>query len=374
MNGSNTNVTQTTAGITNAKLYTNGNPSNWKPLAYGTNTNEPLPTKEGFQNTALAQQYGGGHAGGWVARLPPSWVPFVQLARLSPPAAIALIYFPHFFGVIHAAILQRSPASQVLGAALLMLGGTFFFSNAAHAWNDLIDAPLDAAVARTSKRPIPRGAVTPRGAFLFALSQAIGAAVFLFFLPQGSAAYAIPNIIGTTYYPWAKRHTNFAQLVLGFCLAWGIIMGSAAMGLKPFTGGPFFGGGGLWVESSTAYLFLASILWTTIYDTIYAHQDLQDDLKVGLKSFAVLMRENTKPLLWFLLADMLVLLGVCGWINGFGLQYYIIATGGCFSGLGIMIAKVELKNSSSCWWWFRYGFWLAGGSIAGGLLSEYILM
>lgn len=373
MNSPNTDVTHTIAGLTNGKSQPNGSATNGKPNGHA-NTSEPRSTKDTFQNTALAQQYGGGHVGGWVARLPPTWIPFVQLARLSPPAAIALIYFPHFFGVIHAAILQRSPVPQVLAAAALMLGGTFFFSNAAHAWNDLIDAPIDAAVARTSKRPIPRGAVTHRAAFLFAASQAVGAAVFLYLLPAGSLVYAAPNIVGTTYYPWAKRHTNFAQLVLGFCLAWGIIMGSVAMGLQPFGGGPLFGGGAAWVNWSTTYLFLACILWTTIYDTIYAHQDLQDDLKVGLKSFAVLMRENTKPLLWFLLADMLALLGVCGWVNGFGLLYYLIAAGGCFSGLGTMISRVELKDSSSCWWWFRYGFWLAGGSIAGGLLSQYILM
>jgi 4-hydroxybenzoate polyprenyltransferase len=364
MNGKESNgTTQTVNGYQNG--YQNGN---------GIHNRKPV-SKESFQNTELAQQYGGGHAGGWVGKLPASWVPFVQLARLSPPAAIALIYFPHFFGVIHAAILQRSPITQVLRAAGLMLGGTFFFSNAAHAWNDLIDAPIDKSIARTSKRPIPRGDITPRAAFIFAVSQALGAALFLPFLPSGTAMYALPNIIGTTYYPWAKRHTNFTQLVLGFCLAWGIIMGSAAMEVKPFTGGPFGDkGDGISVEPSTLYLFIACILWTTIYDTIYAHQDLQDDLKVGVKSFAVMMRENTKPFLWFLLFCKLGFLITVGKLNGFGILYYLIATGGCASGLGVMIAKVELKSSGSCWWWFRYGFWLAGGSIALGLLSEYILM
>ncbi|KAI1499598.1 UbiA prenyltransferase family-domain-containing protein [Biscogniauxia marginata] len=328
----------------------------------------------GFRNTALAQQYGGGHAGGWVGRLPASWVPFVQLARLSPPAALFLIYFPHFFGVILAAVIQRSPVSQVLRACFVMFGGSFFFSNAAHGWNDLVDAPIDKSIARTSKRPIPRGAITPRAAFLFTVSQALGAASFLLLMPSGSAIYAVPNIISTTYYPWAKRHTNFAQLVLGFCLAWGIIMGSCTMGLEPFTGGPFGGTEGLWAHPSIACLFLASILWTIIYDTIYAHQDLKDDLRVGLKSIAVLFKDHTKTFLWLVLGCMITFLSAVGNLEGMGIQFSLIAGGGSALSLGAMIANVKLKDSGSCWWWFRYGFWLAGGSIAVGLLSEYVLM
>ncbi|XDG02655.1 hypothetical protein ABKA04_002270 [Annulohypoxylon sp. FPYF3050] len=332
----------------------------------------------GFQNNALAQQYGGGHAGGWVGLLPLSWVPYVQLARLSPPAGFFLIYFPHFFGIILAAIIQRSPISQVLHAGVVMFGGSFFFSNAAHGWNDLIDAPIDKSIARTSKRPIPRGAISPRAAFIFTITQGIGAALFLLLMPSGSAIYAVPNIIGTYYYPWAKRHTNFAQFVLGFCLAWGIIMGSCAMGLKPFTGGPFGAEGGwkplFWVEPSTACLFTASILWTVIYDSIYAHQDVKDDIKVGLKSFAVLLKDQTKPVLWVSLGCMIALLYTCGNLLNMGIQFHVIAAGGSLLSLGAMIANVELKDSASCWWWFRYGFWLAGGAIAGGLLSEYVLL
>ncbi|KAI1204148.1 UbiA prenyltransferase [Annulohypoxylon truncatum] len=331
-----------------------------------------------FQNNALAQQYGGGHAGGWVGLLPSSWVPYVQLARLSPPAALFLIYFPHFFGVILAAIIKRSPVSQVLHAGAVMFGGSFFFSNAAHGWNDLIDAPIDKSIARTSKRPIPRGAISPRGAFIFTATQAIGAASFLLLMPSGSAIYAVPNIIGTYYYPWAKRHTNFAQIVLGFCLAWGIMMGSCAMGLKPFTGGPFGAEDGwkmhFWVEPSIACLFLASILWTVIYDSIYAHQDVKDDIKVGLKSIAVLLKDQTKPALWLSLGCMVALLYTCGSLLDMGIQFHVIAAGGSLLSLGAMIANVELKDSASCWWWFRYGFWLAGGAIAGGLLSEYVLL
>ncbi|KAI1368144.1 UbiA prenyltransferase family-domain-containing protein [Xylaria arbuscula] len=341
-------------------------------------TAEALAPHTAFEDAALAQQYGGHHSGGWVGRLPVSWVPYIQLARLSPPAALFLIYFPHFFGIVLAALIQRSSASEVLRAGLVMFGGSFFFSNAAHGWNDLVDAPIDQAIARTSKRPIPRGAITPRAAFIFTISQGIGAALFLLLMPSGSAIYAVPNIIGTIYYPWAKRHTNFAQLVLGWCLAWGIIMGSCSMGLKPFTGGPFGYDSNtyaaVWVQPSIACVFFASILWTIIYDTIYAHQDLKDDLKVGVKSIAVLFRDQTKVLLWLVLGCMIALLFMAGLLEQMGWQYYFIAAGGSAISLGAMISNVELKDSASCWWWFRYGFWLAGSAIAGGLFSEYLLL
>ncbi|KAI0199426.1 UbiA prenyltransferase family-domain-containing protein [Astrocystis sublimbata] len=353
-------------------------PTHNQPLLNTRDAEACLVPKE-YEDGTLSEQYGGKHAGGWVDRLPVSWVPYIQLARLSPPAALFLIYFPHFFGIILAALIQRSPASQVMRAGLVMFGGSFFFSNAAHGWNDLVDAPIDRAISRTSKRPIPRGAITPRAALIFTLSQGFGAALFLLLMPAGSAIYAVPNIIGTIYYPWAKRHTNFAQLVLGWCLAWGIVMGSCAMGLKPFTGGPFgsndlFAWEAISVQPSVACIFFASILWTVVYDTIYAHQDLKDDLKVGVKSIAVLFRDMTKVFLWLCLGCMVALLSMAGLLEQMGWQYYVIAAGGSAVSLGAMIANVELKDSASCWWWFRYGFWLAGSSIAGGLVSDYLLL
>jgi 4-hydroxybenzoate polyprenyltransferase len=117
---------------------------------------------------------------------------------------------------------------------------------------------------------------------------------------------------------------------------------------------------------------VASTLWTMIYDTVYAHQDLKDDIKAGIKSLAVLYRDGTKSLLWQLLALMAALLTACGRLNEMSIMYYLVAVGGTVVSLGSMIAKVDLKSAESCWWWFGNGFWFAGGSIAGGLLVEYL--
>lgn len=296
-----------------------------------------------------------------------SWLPYIQLARLSPPAGIALIYFPHLFGILHAAIAQRAPPPDVVRASLLMLGGTVFFSNAAHVWNDFIDAPLDAKVERTRERPIPRGAVSPTAALIFTITQAVAAAALLPLVGSGfvqSAVYALPSIVGSMYYPWAKRHTNAPQLVLGLCLAWEIPMGSLALAKECFgfdTKSWRFS-----VDPAATCLFRASVLWTMIYDTIYAHQDPEDDVQVGIKSLAVLYRGRTKTLLWRLLALIAVLQVAAGWLTDMRPLFYVIAAGGSVCSLESMIKRVELQRTDSCWWWFSNGFWYAGGSITAG--------
>jgi 4-hydroxybenzoate polyprenyltransferase len=312
---------------------------------------------------SLSQQYGGVHAGGsWIDCLPRSWIPYVQLARLSPPVAVLLIYLPHLFGVLHAAAAYHHQSPQVLQVSAKLLGGSLFFSNAAHAWNDMIDAPIDGLVTRTKNRPIVRGDITPRAALIFAIVQGLLAASFLLLLPRPAAIATVPTIIGTTYYPWAKRHTYFPQAVLGFCLAWGIMVGSAAAGMqKP------------WKDPALLSLVVVSALWTIIFDTIYAHQDVEDDINAGVRSTAVLFGRHTKAFLWISLALMGVCIVAYGRLAALGLGYYVITLGGCLVSLGTMIAQVDLSDKADCWWWFASDFWFTAASIVGGLLIEYLL-
>lgn len=335
---------------------------NQKPRAVANGNTNGIPNGIAKDLKGLSQQYGGVHAGGWVDLLPASWVPYVQLSRLSPPAGFFLIFFPHFFGVMHAASVHQSSINEVLRASGILLGGSFFCNNASHAWNDLIDASIDAKIARTKTRPIPRGAISPFSAFVFAVSQSLGAAAFLLFLPKDTAIATIPTIIGTTYYPFAKRHTHLPQLLLGFCLTWGIMIGSSCMGVeKP------------WTDPSTIYLLVASIIWVVIFDTIYAHQDLADDLKNGVKSMAVLFRNYAKVLLWTLFLGMIASLIASGFYGNMGVPYYTLTVAGCVFSVGTMVCKVDLSEPGSCWLWFSNGFWLTGLGIAGGLFAEYAL-
>ncbi|KAK3685172.1 UbiA prenyltransferase family-domain-containing protein [Podospora appendiculata] len=310
---------------------------------------------------ALSQQYGGLHAGSWVDLLPASWIPYVQLSRLSPPVGFFLIVFPHLFGVMHAACVHgHGGIEHAARVSLLLVGGSFFCNNASHAWNDLVDAPIDAQIARTKMRPIPRGAISRRAALVFAISQAVGAAVSLLGLPHDTGFVVLPNVLATAYYPFAKRHTHLAQLVLGVCLTWGVMVGSSAMGVdQP------------WRDPSTVWLLVGSILWVVIFDTIYAHQDLADDIRVGVKSTAVLFGSLARAMLWFLGGGMVAALTASGYYGHMGPAYYALTVGGCAVSVGAMLAKVDLGDPASCWMWFSQGFWATGAAIASGLLVEF---
>lgn len=307
--------------------------------------------------------YLGGDRPTWVDYVPLSWRPYIQLTRINATAPLLLIFLPHFFGVFHTAIAHRGAfkVEDILYVCVLLLGGSLFYSNAAHAWDDLVDAPVDRKMERTKNRPIARGAISTQAAFLFTAAQAFGAAGFLLFLHPAAAASAVPSVVAATYYPWAKRHTHFPQAVLGFCLAWGVMVGSASLGVRR-----------PWEDPSRLCLVLACTLWTMIYDTIYAYQDVPDDMKIGLKSTAVLFRNHMKPFLWTLLVGLAASLHCCGILSGMGPSYFLVAEGGCLLSVGLMIYKVDLSSKASCYKWFSTGFWVPGFSLAFGFVGEYL--
>ncbi|KAK3302996.1 UbiA prenyltransferase family-domain-containing protein [Chaetomium strumarium] len=369
---------------------------------------------------SVSTQYSSDRATGWVSHLPPSWVPYVQLARLTLPAALMLIYLPTLFGVLLAAVLgevHHHPSHSPGYTCFVLLVASFFFSNAAHVWDDLVDAPIDALVARTARRPIPRGAVSRPAALAFGVANALGAAATLawgFPDPALAFRYAAPNILATTYYPFAKRHTNLPQLVLGFCLAWGVVMGAVAVGCEPYyyshhhhttasstttttittatlipallTLGP------LTMRTPFLALHAACTLWSAIYDTIYAAEDYDHDVALGVGSLVVLCGgprgPHTKRVLYLLLACLGGCLVVCGLSTtrtgkvgmetgvGMGMSwwYYAVAPVGATAALGAMIRDVDLEDPKSTWWWFRYGYWFVAGSIVVGLAGEVALV
>lgn len=328
---------------------------NDKPVTHGHS--------ESKGSVSPPKRFDGVTMGAWVDLLPASWKPYIQIARLSPPVPLLLIYFPHLFGVAHAAVTQGFPLPDIVRVATILFGGSIFFSNAIHGWNDLIDAPIDAQIPRTRNRPIPRGAITPRGAFVFTISQALMALCFFLLLPVESAWCSIPAIVSNYYYPYSKRHTNFPQVVLGVALQWAVVLGHTAMGT-----------GSSWTDPSVLCLFFASFLWTVVYDTVYGFQDYDMDIKLGVGSTAVLFgRSSGKFILRVLSNAVVALLSASGYIAGMTWVYFAITCGGSFVSLNLMMRMVELDSPESCSWWFAYGFWGPAVSISLGLLSEYLI-
>lgn len=339
----------------------------------------------------------------------PSWsVPYAQLMRIEKPHGYYTVLFPHLYGLLWASIaVQRfdmalsAPStvsdftdavsdqislSTLLQPAWWFVLGSVLLRGAACTWNDTIDAPYDRVVARCRHRPVARGALSSGRALSFMLVQSIFGLLALGQLPSPvtCAASALPLVILSGLYPWAKRITNYAQLMLGVALACGQIVGiAAAIGLtrgsddytktarlgiiSVWNGTP--DGKRMWCVA--ACFGGANVLSAMIVDTVYAHQDLQDDIKAGLKSTAVRWRDRTKPMLTLMSIANIAVLTVGGLLMGMHGTFYGIAVCGTAVVFGWMTWNVNLQDSASCGNWFRTSILWSGLALLTGLCGEF---
>lgn len=304
---------------------------------------------------------------GFNSKLPSSWVPYAELMRLERPAGLYAFYFPYLIGLAYAACIGEpdppSPARVcVLGA--LFLVWNIILRGAACAWNDNQDQEFDRQIARCRNRPIARGAVSTSQGHVFTAALCLALAPILAFLPVDCTYHTVPMVILFGLYAFAKRVTYYPQVVLGFPFAWAIFFCCAALHVDPL--GPRY-------LPPTASLFAANVLWTISYDTIYAHQDIKDDVKAGVKSMAVRFANNTKLLVSVLSVAQVSLLVLTGWLTNLSPVYFVGTCAGTAIALASMIADVDLHNPSSCAWWFHWQFWFVGGSMASGMFGDYLL-
>ena len=270
--------------------------------------------------------------GNWVDGVAPAWArPYLRLARLDRPIGSWLLLMPCWWSVGLAAVHARSQVN--LWHVLLCFVGAFAMRGAGCTWNDIVDRDLDAQVERTRSRPIPSGQVTIASAAAFLVLQAlVGLAVLLqfnrFTVYVGFASLAVVAI-----YPFMKRITYWPQIVLGLAFSWGALMGWAAafgrLGAPPLL------------------LYVGSIAWVIGYDTIYAHQDREDDALIGVKSTALLFGERTKLMLslFYVLAVLLIAAAGCtagaGPVFGIGLL--------AFAGhLAWQVVRLDIDDPDRC--------------------------
>jgi len=236
----------------------------------------------------------------WAERLAPAAaLPYVRLARLDRPIGTWLLLFPGWW-----AIALAAPGRPDLWLMLLFGIGAVAMRGAGCTLNDIVDREFDAKVARTRARPLPSGAVSVRQAVIFmALQLAIGAAVLFSLTPLAiGLGFAVLLLIGT--YPFMKRITYWPQLFLGLNFNWGALLGWAAA-----TGR---------LDAAALLLYAGGISWTLGYDTIYAHQDKDDDVLIGVKSSALALGERTRPFLAAFYAVALLLWAAAGATAGRG--------------------------------------------------------
>src|ERR1700754_990247 len=219
--------------------------------------------------------------GNWVDTRAPSWSrPYLRLARYDRPIGSCLLLLPCWWSAALAAGVAGDVRGLPLFVALFFIGA-FVMRGAGCTWNDITDRDLDALVERTRSRPIPAGQVSVPQAMAFLVVQAlIGLAVLVQF-NRFAVATGIASLAIVAVYPFMKRITWWPQVVLGLAFSWGALMGWAET----------FGR----LDWPAMTLYAAAIAWTIGYDTIYAHQDKEDDAIVGLKSTALRFGPRTKP-------------------------------------------------------------------------------
>ncbi|KAH8599155.1 UbiA prenyltransferase family-domain-containing protein [Bisporella sp. PMI_857] len=304
---------------------------------------------------------------GPLSLLPASWIPYAELVRLDKPAGTYYLFFPCLFSTLLAAPLAVPMASplSVVGTSLLFFSGALIMRGAGCTINDLWDRNLDPHVRRTRLRPIARGAVTPFNALAFTGVQLIAGLGILVQFPYQCLFYGIPSLLFVTAYPLAKRVTHYPQAMLGLTFSWGAIMGFPALGVDLLHNNAALTAAGL--------LYASNVAWTVLYDMIYAHMDIKDDAKAGIKSIALRHDAQTKQILSGLAVTQIGLLAAAGFAAGAGPVFFAGSCGGAGVTLAIMIKRVNLKSVKDCWWWFVNGCLLTGGAISAGLGGDYLL-
>ncbi|KAL6412859.1 4-hydroxybenzoate polyprenyltransferase, mitochondrial [Ilyonectria robusta] len=302
---------------------------------------------------------------GILSKLPASWVPYAELIRLDKPAGTYYLFFPCLFSTLLAAPMAAPMASpgSVIGTSLLFFSGALIMRSAGCSINDLWDRNLDPHVTRTRLRPIARGAITPFKGLVYTGGQLLAGLVVLLQFPLPCFFYAVPSLLFVASYPLAKRVTYYPQFVLGLTFSWGAIMGFPALGVDLLTHSS--------ASTAAGFLYASNVAWTVLYDMIYAHMDIKDDVKAGIKSIALKHDAETKQVLAGLAVTQVSLLAAAGVAAGAGPTFFIGSCGGALVALGVMIKRVNLKNVKDCWWWFINGCWITGGVISLGMAADY---
>ena len=293
----------------------------------------------------------------WATRLPPALLPYAQLMRLERPIGWWLLLLPCWWGM-GLAQLSLGGGMPNLWHGLLFMIGAIVMRGAGCVVNDLADQDFDAKVDRTKNRPLPSGRVNRKQAYMFLAGLLlIGLLVLVQFNPL-TIITSIASLAIVAVYPFMKRITYVPQLVLGMAFNWGALVGFTAE-TNSFS-------------IATVVLYLGGISWTMAYDTIYAHQDKEDDVLIGLKSTALLFGKSTKSWLIVFFTLSLALLTYALWL----------AHAPPIAHIGILAAALHAiwqvrnfddANSALCLQLFRanrnFGLLIVVGMIAGCFLK-----
>ena len=301
-------------------------------------------------------------SGHWVYRVLPRWLwPYAQLARWDRPIGVWLLMWPCWWSAALAASAYPLPGEPLLSLLpspsnlLLFLVGAIAMRGAGCTYNDIVDEDIDAQVERTRSRPLPSGQVSGKQAWAFLVVQAlVGLGVLLQF-NSFAILLGVLSLAVVAAYPFMKRITYWPQFVLGLAFSWGALMGWAAEFAD--------------LDGPAYLLYAGSILWVIGYDTIYAHQDKEDDALVGVKSTARLFGDQTKSWLVGLYGGALMLFALAFAAAGAPLPALAGLPAAAIH-MGRQIVALDINDPAQCLRLFRsnsaVGWLIFLGLVAGG--------
>jgi len=276
--------------------------------------------------------------GNWVDTWAPAPTrPYLRMIRADRPIGTWLLLWPCWWSTALAAVAAGDAVPNLWFLALFAVGA-FVMRGAGCVYNDIVDQDVDAAVARTRSRPLPSGQVSETAAKIFMLALAFTGFLVLIQFNAFTIVLGIASLGIVAIYPFMKRITHWPQAVLGLAFSWGALMGWAAV----------FGG----LDLAPVLLYMACMAWTIGYDTIYAHQDKEDDALIGLKSTALKFGERTKPWMVLFYGVAIAGIGAAGWLAGAGPVFLVgLALGAAH--LGWQIATLDVNDGDNCLKRFR---------------------
>uniref|UniRef100_A0A0E0LUK6 4-hydroxybenzoate polyprenyltransferase, mitochondrial n=1 Tax=Oryza punctata TaxID=4537 RepID=A0A0E0LUK6_ORYPU len=296
---------------------------------------------------------------------PPSWVdrwvlpraarPYAMLARLDKPIGTWLLAWPSFWSITMAAMPGEMPDMRMLA---LFACGSVLIRGAGCTINDLLDRDIDRKVERTKSRPLASGVLTPTQGVGFLGFQLLLGLPILLQLNNFSQILGVFSLLLVFSYPLMKRYTYWPQAYLGLVFNWGALIGWAAMK-------------GTIDPAIILPLYTAGICWTLVYDTIYAHQDKEDDLKVGVKSTALRFGDSTKPWISGFGATCIANLALSGYKADLAWPYYPFLVAAS-AHLAWQVSTVDLSDRLDCNRKFVSNKWFGALIFAGILCGRLV--
>jgi 4-hydroxybenzoate polyprenyltransferase len=275
--------------------------------------------------------------GNWVDRAPMRAQPYLRLMRADRPIGVWLLLTPCFWGLALAASAGHGGARLLWYAGLLAIGA-YVMRGAGCAYNDIVDRDFDGRVERTALRPIPSGQISLRQAWAFLIALCLIGLLILIQLNSFAIFVGLASLALVAIYPFMKRITYWPQAWLGLTFNWGALVGYAAAAGK--------------LSPGAIAIYAAGFFWTLGYDTIYAHQDKEDDALIGVKSTALRLGAATPRWLAGFFAATLALFAAAGLFSGASFIFFLaLAPAGAH--FVWQIKKLDMNDAHNCLMLFK---------------------